>query len=158
MVVHPLSHGIPRAPRYSGSSSLFSVFGYGAFTLSGRPSHALLLTYRHFSLSLPRTLHALRTLRFNFLCSIFNCSYSSALRTLLLLIVHCSLRPTHRVERSVWHLPRSLATTCGISVDFFSSPYLDVSVRAVPHVHLFYSMYVDRVWLCRVSPFGNPRI
>ena len=36
----------------------------------------------------------------------------------------------------VWPLPRSLATTCGISVDFFSSPYLDVSVREVPHAHL----------------------
>ena len=34
----------------------------------------------------------------------------------------------------VWPLPRSLATTDGISVDFFSSPYLDVSVQAVPHV------------------------
>ena len=37
----------------------------------------------------------------------------------------------------VWPLPRSLATTSGISVDFFSSPYLDVSVRAVPHQHLY---------------------
>ena len=36
----------------------------------------------------------------------------------------------------VWPLPRSLATTCGISVDFFSSPYLDVSVQAVPSVRL----------------------
>ena len=36
----------------------------------------------------------------------------------------------------VWPIPRSLATTGGISVDFFSSPYLDVSVQAVPHVHL----------------------
>ena len=36
----------------------------------------------------------------------------------------------------VWPLPRSLATTSGISVDFFSSPYLDVSVQAVPHVYL----------------------
>ena len=33
---------------------------------------------------------------------------------------------------SVWPLPRSLATTSGISVDVFSSPYLDVSVQAVP--------------------------
>ena len=32
--------------------------------------------------------------------------------------------------------PLSLATTRGISVDFFSSPYLDVSVREVPHVYL----------------------
>ena len=36
----------------------------------------------------------------------------------------------------VWPLPRSLATTSGISVDFFSSPYLDVSVQAVPYVYL----------------------
>ena len=59
---------------------------------------------------------------------------------------------------SVWPPPRSLATTSGISVDVFSSPYLDVSVQAVPHVHLFDSMHVDRVLLCRVSPFGNLRI
>ena len=37
----------------------------------------------------------------------------------------------------VWPPPRSLATTCGISVDVFSSPYLDVSVQAVPPVHLW---------------------
>ena len=37
---------------------------------------------------------------------------------------------------SVWPLPRSLATTKGISIDFFSSPYLDVSVQAVPPVYL----------------------
>ena len=58
----------------------------------------------------------------------------------------------------VWPIPRSLATTGGISFDFSSSPYLDVSVQAVPHVHLFDSMHVDRVLLCRVSPFGNLRI
>ena len=59
---------------------------------------------------------------------------------------------------SVWPLPRSLATTGGISVDVFSSPYLDVSVQAVPHVLLFYSQHVDTVLPCRVSPFGHPRI
>ena len=59
---------------------------------------------------------------------------------------------------SVWPLPRSLATTSGISVDFSSSPYLDVSVQAVPHVRLFCSTHVDRVLLCRVSPFGNSGI
>ena len=37
---------------------------------------------------------------------------------------------------SVWPLPLSLATTDGISVDVFSSPYLDVSVQAVPLVYL----------------------
>jgi hypothetical protein len=59
---------------------------------------------------------------------------------------------------SVWPPPRSLATTCGISVDVFSSPYLDVSVQAVPHVHLFDSVHADSVLRCRVSPFGNLRI
>ena len=63
-----------------------------------------------------------------------------------------------RINPSVCPLPRSLATTSGISVDFSSSPYLDVSVQAVPYVHLFDSMHVDRVLLCRVSPFGNPRV
>ena len=58
----------------------------------------------------------------------------------------------------VWPFPRSLATTYGISVDFSSSPYLDVSVQAVPHLRLFDSTQVDRVLLCRVSPFGNLRI
>ena len=37
---------------------------------------------------------------------------------------------------SVWPLPISLATTLGISIDFFSSPYLDVSVREVPFLNL----------------------
>ena len=63
-----------------------------------------------------------------------------------------------RINPSVWPLPRSLATTCGISVDVSSSPYLDVSVQAVPRVRLFDSTHADRVLLCRVAPFGNPRI
>ena len=37
----------------------------------------------------------------------------------------------------VWPPPISLATTLGISVDVFSSPYLDVSVQAVPLIHLW---------------------
>ena len=44
---------------------------------------------------------------------------------------------------TVWPLPRSLATTCGISVDVSSSPYLDVSVQAVPLTHLFHSVRHD---------------
>ena len=56
---------------------------------------------------------------------------------------------------TVWPLPRSLATTKGISVDVFSSPYLDVSVQAVPLVYLFDSVYDTLRW---VSPFGNLRI
>ncbi len=63
-----------------------------------------------------------------------------------------------RINPLVCPLPRSLATTSGISVDFFSSSYLDVSVQTVPRVHLFDSMHADRVLLCRVSPFGNLRV
>ena len=63
-----------------------------------------------------------------------------------------------RINPSVWPLPRSLATTYGISVDFSSSPYLDVSVQAVPRVHLFDSMHADWILSSRVAPFGNPRI
>ena len=49
------------------------------------------------------------------------------LRILRLLRLH-----TPKVRRlSVWALPRSLAATWGISVDFFSSGYLDVSVHRV---------------------------
>ena len=59
---------------------------------------------------------------------------------------------------SVWPPPRSLATTSGISVDVFSSPYLDVSVQAVPFLRLFDSTQDDSVLHCRVSPFGNLRI
>ena len=70
----------------------------------------------------------------------------------------CVSPQPRRINPSVWPLPRSLATTSGISVDFSSSPYLDVSVQAVPRVRLFDSTHADRVLLCRVSPFGDPRI
>ena len=62
-----------------------------------------------------------------------------------------SVRTPAKLLQLVWPLPRSLATTDGISVDVFSSPYLDVSVQAVPHVH-------DRIFSCRVAPFRNLRI
>ena len=37
----------------------------------------------------------------------------------------------------VWPIPRSLAATSGISFDVSSSPYLDVSVQAVPLLYLW---------------------
>ena len=91
-MVPPASHGIPRAPRYSGSCQLFSFFAYVTHTLFRWSSHTIQLDYL-----MP-------------LC----CPYPSGISTV------------------VWPLPRSLATTDGISVDVFSSPYLDVSVQAVP--------------------------
>ena len=118
MVVHPVSHGVSRVPRYSGSRLSAPAFGYGALTLSSRPSHAVLLASSD----------------------------------------HDVCPQPRRINPPVWPPPRSLATTCGISVDVFSSPYLDVSVQAVPHVHLFDSMHVTGVLLQWVSPFGNLRI
>ena len=47
-----------------------------------------------------------------------------------------SPNPEDPERPSVWPPPRSLATTSGISVDVFSSAYLDVSVQTVPHAHL----------------------
>ena len=118
MVVHPVSHGVSRVPRYSGSQ-LTQI----AFRIRG--SHPL--------------------------WPAFPC------RSPKLLCRSAGPQP-QRINPLVWPLPRSLATTSGISVDFSSSSYLDVSVQTVPHVRLFYSTHIDRVLLCRVSPFGNPGI
>ena len=63
-----------------------------------------------------------------------------------------------RINPLVWPLPRSLATTCGISVDVSSSSYLDVSVQTVPFLHLFYSMQDDWILSSRVAPFGDLRV
>ena len=52
--------------------------------------------------------------------------------------------------------PISLATTLGISVDFFSCSYLDVSVRRVRFAYL--CIQYAMTYKGRVSPFGNLRI
>ena len=54
----------------------------------------------------------------------------------------------------VWPLPRSLATTDGISVDVFSSPYLDVSVQAVPHHTLWIGVWFLQ-YCCRGFPHSE---
>jgi hypothetical protein len=58
--------------------------------------------------------------------------------------------PTPRKE-SVWASPRSLAATCGISFDFSSCRYLDVSVPCVGS-----PVGVTGLSTCWVAPFGNP--
>ena len=118
-MVPPASHGISRAPRYSGYPLSVFSFVYGTLTLCGRLSHAVRLdTSDH----------------------------------------DAGPNPDDPEGPSVWPLPRSLATTSGISVDVFSSPYLDVSVQAVPRVRLFDSTHAAGGLLQRVSPFGNLRI
>ena len=77
-----------------------------------------------------------------------------------------STRITESITRSeprsartpVWPLSISLAATLEIEFSFFSSPYLDVSVQAVPCLRLFDSTQTDGVLLRRVSPFGNLRV
>ena len=99
-MVPPSSHGITRVPRYSGYSQLNSDLKYVTLTLSGLPSHAVLLSY---------------SMRY-------------------------AVRTPKELLPLVWPLSISLATTLEISVDFFSSPYLDVSVQAVPLAYLFDSV------------------
>ena len=61
-----------------------------------------------------------------------------------------------RCTLPVWAPPLSLTTTQGISVDFFSSGYLDVSV---PRVRLRRAMYSPWGYACAwVSPFGSPMV
>ena len=58
--------------------------------------------------------------------------------------------------RDHWPGPRSLATTCGVSVDVLSSGYLDVSVPRVRLACLWIQQVIPpKRW---VAPFGNPRI
>src|SRR6478752_2327603 len=65
-----------------------------------------------------------------------------------------SYNPRRTVIRLVWALPRSLATTWGITIVFSSSCYLDVSVHRVRLPLARDSSPSD--W--RVAPFGHPRI
>ena len=117
-MVPPVSHGVSRVPRYSGSDLKYIVFRL-------RGSHPLRQAFPDLSTKL---------------------------------VLCCDRPQPQRINPLVWPLPRSLATTYGISFDFSSSPYLDVSVQAVPHVHLFDSMHVDWILSSRVAPFGNSRI
>ena len=95
-MVPPVSHGVSRVPRYSGSDLEYIVFRL-------RGSHPLRQAFPDLS---TRLVH------------------------------RCDRPQPRRINPSVWPLPLSLATTRGISFDFSSSPYLDVSVREVPYVKL----------------------
>ena len=55
----------------------------------------------------------------------------------------------------VWALPRSLATTDGISFDFSSCRYLDVSVPCVRFSTLCIQIEMTEHNFRRVSPFGH---
>ena len=69
----------------------------------------------------------------------------------------CPTTPTQQrlqaYTGSVWAIPRSLATTRGVSFDFLSCGYLDVSVPRVGSVETVTSHYRGRV-----APFGYLRV
>ena len=77
---------------------------------------------------------------------------------LLNLILHIAVQTPKVLLLLVWPPPRSLATTSGISVDFSSSPYLDVSVQAVPLIHLCIQCMMIKHDFNRIAPFGNSGI
>ena len=77
---------------------------------------------------------------------------------LLVFVVFKVVRTPKALLLSVWPLPRSLATTYGISVDFSSSPYLDVSVQAVPLIYLLIQYMIHGHYSMWIAPFGYPRI
>ena len=87
--------------------------------------------------------------------------YGRTFQTVPLPIINPMLRPhnprTTEVDL-VWAVPRSLATTYGITIVFFSCGYLDVSVPPVRHIQLWIHHTMTRHYPCRVSPFGNLRI
>ena len=73
---------------------------------------------------------------------------------LLNLILHIAVQTPKVLLLLVWPPPRSLATTSGISVDFSSSPYLDVSVQAVPLIYLCIQYMMTGHDSGRIAPFG----
>ena len=61
-------------------------------------------------------------------------------------ILPLAFRSPNPMDKSmVWALPGSLAATSGIDVSFSSSPYLDVSVQAVPPAYLWIQYAVTEV-------------
>ena len=125
-MVLPDSHGVSRAPWYSGTGSRRSMyFVHGAITHYGQTFQTVRLYMNLItSRDIPNRPH--------------------------------NPRPTEVVR--VWAVPRSLAATDGITIVFFSWGYLDVSVPPVRLMHLWIQCTMTEHDLCRVSPFGHPRI
>ena len=69
---------------------------------------------------------------------------SSQFRLTTLTDCFCSPKP-RSARTPVWALPGSLAATSGIDFSFFSSGYLDVSVRRVPSICLWIQHMVTEV-------------
>ncbi len=127
-MVPPDSHGIPRVPWYSGYR-----FGSYIVSLTGlSPSmDELSISFNyHMTILLMRSYNPRSTTKCNSTKVNFLYPFTFAL-----------LRSV--VDR-VWALPHSLVATKGISVDFFSSGYLDVSVHQVPFLTLCIQIRIYR--------------
>ena len=81
---------------------------------------------------------------------------SHALRLTRFNRISWSYNPAAAVTAAVWAPPRSLATTWGIIVIFFSCRYLDVSVPGVCRRHARWPAPASS--MRGVAPFGNPGI
>ena len=74
----------------------------------------------------------------------------------LVSVIRMTVRTPKVFLSLVWPLPLSLATTRGISVDFSSSRYLDVSVPGVPLIYLCIQYMIHSSSLC-VLPHSEIR-
>ena len=136
-----VSRGTPD-PRLS-----LSVFAYRALTLFRRPSQA-------FRLTVPPILRVLTPdasykaplcISLDGRCERSEVRFSDFCFLTSLLSLHTAVRC---MKRLVWPPPISLATTLGISFDFSSSAYLDVSVRRVPPGRLCVHLSVHIFSIC----------
>ena len=87
--------------------------------------------------------------------------YGGTFQSLLLSITNPTSgphNPRSTVVDLVWAVPRSLAATNGISIDFYSWSYLDVSVHSVSLICLCIQHMITGHNPCWVSPFGNLRV
>ena len=108
-------------------------FGYGAITPYGRTFQIVLL----------------------WICFVTPRRFRNTLQTAPTTPITQRLRA---YTQSVWALPISFATTLGISLDFYSCRYGDVSVPCVRFHTLCIQIWIpehDPRW---VPPFGNPRL
>ena len=132
-MVHPGSRRISRVRRYSGTFCKIKDFRIQGY-------HLLWLNFPVYSTNL-----------------IF-----SDLLVHLQLYLECPTTPLmQRLQAytlKVWAISRSLAATKEISIDFYSSGYLDVSVLQVAFLTLCVQIRMHRHDSMRVSPFGNLRI
>ena len=92
-------------------------------------------------LRIPLASRQFRLQGFHLLCHTFPSAST------IILTAKCGPYPNN-IMNLVWASPISLATTFGITVVFFSSGYLDVSVPRVPLIYLSIQYMITRCYSC----------